>query len=315
MSDGVQDELWPHFTPLWTDLRTIAPGLLLAGGYGLFLKQRWLVSQLHFLAVEDGDLLVTDEGEEIVVDDVRTLVPIHRWKEQTPRVTKDFDFIASLDLIASPKEQRRLHAALEKHGFRVVPANARWQFEKQVGEGRTVVLDFHSPSPDGKRDDLRVQSRRVKPHRSLGQTGIHGRENPEAISAELHPFSFTCEGVEIVLPNPVTLAMMKLVAMRDRRLASQNPAKSAGERQSEDGQARKHAEDVCRVLGMLTREESELAGSVLNAVRRKPVFAEAGETFAKFFQDDEGWGAQAVAGMWETEDFQLIRKTLAAWLH
>ena len=45
MSDEVQDELWPHFVPLWTDLRKIAPGLLLAGGYGLFLKQQWLISQ------------------------------------------------------------------------------------------------------------------------------------------------------------------------------------------------------------------------------------------------------------------------------
>ena len=38
MSETIQDELWPHFVPLWTDLRSIAPRLLLAGGYGLFLK-------------------------------------------------------------------------------------------------------------------------------------------------------------------------------------------------------------------------------------------------------------------------------------
>jgi hypothetical protein len=42
MSGNEQDELWPHFVPIWTDLRNIAPGLLLAGGYGLFLKQQWL---------------------------------------------------------------------------------------------------------------------------------------------------------------------------------------------------------------------------------------------------------------------------------
>jgi hypothetical protein len=79
-------------------------------------------------------------------------------------------------------------------------------FEKKVSEGRSVVLDFHAPSPAEKRNDLRVESRRVKPQPSLGQTGIHGRVNPEAASSELHPFSFTCAGVEIVLPNPVTLA-------------------------------------------------------------------------------------------------------------
>lgn len=30
------------FVPLWADLTAVAPGLLLAGGYGLFLKQSWL---------------------------------------------------------------------------------------------------------------------------------------------------------------------------------------------------------------------------------------------------------------------------------
>lgn len=300
MSDGVQDELWPYFVPLWTDLRVIAPGLLLAGGYGLFLKQQWLVSQLHSLGT---------------ADEVRTLVAIHRWKNPTPRVTKDFDFIAGLDLIASPEEQHRLHVALEKHDFKVVPANARWQFEKKIGAGRSVVLDFHTPSPAGKRDDLRVQSRRVKPHRSLGQTGIHGRENPEATSSELHPFSFTYGGMEIVLPNSVTLALMKLVAMRDRRLASQDAAKSADERRIEEGQARKHAEDVYRVMAMMTREESELAGNILDAVRVTSVFVAATDTVSKFFRNDEDWGAQVVAGDWAPEDFRLIQATLAARFH
>jgi len=46
-------------------------------------------------------------------------------------------------------------------------------------------------------------------------------------------------------------------ALRDRRLASQDASKSAVVRQFEEGQARKHAEDVCRVIAMLTREESE----------------------------------------------------------
>ena len=65
-------------------------------------------------------------GEKLVVDEVRTLVAINRWNDQTPRVTKDFDFIAALDLIASSEEQRQFHAVLEKHEFKVVPANARW---------------------------------------------------------------------------------------------------------------------------------------------------------------------------------------------
>lgn len=268
---------------------------------------------MRFLGTESGDSIVTENGEKLVVDEIRTVIAIHRWKDQTPRVTKDFDFIASLDLIASEEEQRRLNEALKKNGFEVVPANARWQFEKKVSAGRSVVLDFHAPSPAEERSDLRVQSRRVKPQPSLGQTGIHGRENPEAASSELHPFSFTCAGVEIILPNPMTLTLMKLVAMRDRRLASQVASTPAEKRQEEERQARKHAEDVCRVIAMMTRDESETTGDVLDAVRGSRVFEVATATFSEFFKTGEGWGSQAVAKRWQPEDFQIIQNTLATW--
>lgn len=313
MSDGVQDELWPHFVPLWTDLRKIAPGLLLAGGYGLFLKQQWLISQMRFLGTESGDSIVTEKGEKIVVDEVRTVVAIHRWKDQTPRVTKDFDFLISLDLIASPEEQRLVHEVLDKHGFKVVPENARWQFAKVIGEGRQVILDFHAPSPEQERDDLRVQARRVKPQPSLGQTGVHGRENPEATGAELHPFSFKFKELEVVLPNPVTLAVMKLAAMRDRWSASQDASKSAEVRELESRQARKHAEDVFRIVAMMMREESETANAVLKIVRGSSSYLAAATTFSQFFKTNENWGSLVVEERWQPEDFQTIKDAVAAW--
>ena len=50
MGDEDEDLLWPHFAPLWIDLRQVTfPDILLAGGYGLFLKQRWLWSNFHYL--------------------------------------------------------------------------------------------------------------------------------------------------------------------------------------------------------------------------------------------------------------------------
>lgn len=313
MSENIQDELWPHFVRLWTDFQNIAPGLLLAGGYGLFLKQQWLISRMQFLGTEGGDSIVTEKGEKIVVDEVRTVVAIHRWKEQTPRVTKDFDFLIGLDLIASPKDQRLLHEVLDKHNFKVVPENARWQFAKVIGEGRQIVLDFHAPSPEQKRGDLRVQARRVKPQPSLGQTGVHGRENPEATASELHPFSFKFKGLEIVLPNPVTLAVMKLTAMRDRWSASQDASKSIEIRELESRQARKHAEDVFRIVAMMTREESETANEVLKDIRGSPSYLSAATTFSQFFKTDENWGSLAVEEKWQPEDFQIIKNALAAW--
>ena len=39
----MDDLLWPHFRPLWRDLvAACSTNILVAGGYGLFLKQRWL---------------------------------------------------------------------------------------------------------------------------------------------------------------------------------------------------------------------------------------------------------------------------------
>ena len=311
MNSSFQDELWPHFAPLWTDLRLIAPGLLLAGGYGLFLKQLWLASKSRSLELQSDHVIVAERGE--IVDEVRNLVAIQRWRDQTPRVTKDFDFIASLDLIASAMDQQRLHDILKKHNFEVVPRNARWQFQKTLSAGRAVILDFHAPSSGETRNDIRARSRRVKPQPSLGQMGIHGRENPEAIASELHPFSFTFNEVEIVIPNPVTLTLMKLIAMNDRRRASQDPSTTADKRGEEEWQARKHAEDVCRVIAMMLLEERELAHDVLAAVRETDVFARASAILADYFETGDDWFSQVVSEKWQREDLRLIQSTLAHW--
>lgn len=313
MNEDIQDDLWRHFAPLWADLRQVAPRVLLAGGYGLFLKQQWLISKMRFLGEPDGGLIVTPEGGKLVVGNVRTLVEIHQWIEQTPRVTKDFDFIVSLDLIASAEEQRRLDEILERHDFVVVQENARWQFEKAIGKEQKVILDFHSPVPANKQDHLRVDLRRVKPKPSLGETGVHGHANPEAEGFELCPFSFKFNGLEILLPNPVTLAVMKLTAMRDKWRVSQNDLESAKVRDEESRQARKHAEDVFRIAAMMTRQENDTASEVLKAIHASTSYSTAASIFSQFFKTSENWGWQVVEAKWQPEDFQIIRKMLAEW--
>ncbi len=292
MSDGADDPLWDHFAPLWKDLTAVSPGLLLAGGYALFLKQSWLADE----------------------KDIPTVVSIDQWSSNRPRVTKDFDFIASLDLIASADEQLCLHEVLEKHRFDVVPQNARWQFQKNAGENRVVLLDFHAAPPAVPRSDLRVDARRIKPGKSLAMRGIHARENPEACGSELHPFSFCCQGLEIVLPNPVTLVVMKLVAMRDRWLSSQDESKSAVKRAEEAREAMKHASDVWRTVAMVTRAEGDTAPEVIEGIRHSQAFHDACEIFAQYFESSNAWGFQADSGLWQEEHRQLIQKILTDWL-
>lgn len=312
MSSEAQDGLWPHFVPLWSDLRAITPTLRLAGGYALFLKQRWLIDQTRSLSLSGSAALVDDKGAPVTAEAVLTLIDMTRWGDVTPRVTKDFDFVVSLELIASEADQKTLTVVLAKHGFEVVKKNARWQFEKKVTADQSVLLDFHAPSPAEPRDDLRVEKRRVKPGRSLGDTGIHGRENPEANATELHPFAFTFQSIELLVPHPLAFAIMKLIAMNDRWLAA--AAADTPEKRIEEGRlARKHAEDLMRIIAMTTRPEMDLAETMLAALRGTPSYVAASRIFAESFASEKGWAAPVVARSWRDDDFALMLQVLERW--
>lgn len=287
------DPLWPHFAALWTDLRRIAPGILLTGGYGLFLKQTWLLSNAG----------------------VPTVVGVHAWHDQIPRSTRDLDFIAEVGLIASPEQQRAIDAVLVTHRFEVVEQNARWQFIKQLDSGYSLLLDFHTPSPSQERDDVRVESRRVKPQPSLRSKGIHGRENREAVGCDLRPFRFPVAGLDIVIPNPVSQAVMKLTAMRDRWTRAQDATRPANERQTEEAEARKHAQDVFRVIAMMTREEYESAPAVVEAIRDTAAFAGAQAIFDAYLATDEARAVAYLSRMWRRDHLMTIRSALAAWFN
>lgn len=312
MSEDQQDGLWPHFAPLWTDLRAIMPKLLLVGGYALFLKQRWLISQARSITMSRGATMVDDNGPLLTAVTLPTVIDMTRWSDVNPRVTKDFDFIVSLELIASEGDQRTLSELLGKHGFEVVKHNARWQFEKKVSTGQSVLLDFHAPSPAESREDLRVENRRVKRRRSLGNTGIHGRENPEANAAELHPFTFNYQSLELLIPHPLAFAIMKLVAMNDRLRASLDAA-SSDERLAEGRLAHKHAEDLMRIIAMTTRSEMDLTATMLAVLRRTASYETAVAICAENFGPDTGWASRAVSRSWRDDDFALLRTILKQW--
>lgn len=106
----MDDLLWPHFSPLWHDLGVASStDILVAGGYGLFLKQRWL-----------------SEGSRS-----RTVVPIQNWRDAIPRVTKDVDLVLGLDLIKNAALQKSIITALNKNGFEASDRahEQRWKFK------------------------------------------------------------------------------------------------------------------------------------------------------------------------------------------
>ncbi len=312
MQPDESDPLWTEFVPLWKDLRSVAPALLLVGGYGLILKQMWIVSQTRHLRTEDDRLLTTEAGNPLTAEEtVPTLISIDRWSSLTPRATRDFDFVASLDLIASADTQPKIRTVLEKHGYSA--KTAYWQYEKKIDADRSVTVDFHAPPPIETRSDIRVEGKRIKPRKALGKAVIHGYANPETVGAALHPFEFAINGVDILLPNTVTLALMKLVAMQEQHDKSRDDAAAAEVRAKGEIQARKHAEDLYRAIALMTRSEADHAEAILGDVRPAPVFQKAKSAFSGHFGTNEGWGAQVVAPMWQAEDRTTIQATLADW--
>jgi hypothetical protein len=285
------DPMWSDFWRLWSDLLVAGRQVLLAGGYGLFLKQRWLLANR----------------------DKAIVIPLDNWQAAAPRVTNDLDILIGLELLASVEAQAVIVQAMERNGFNVVETNPRWQFQKQLGSDGRILVDLHAESPESENPNLKLDKRRIKHKPSLGDKGVHGRQNPQAAGCGLHPFFFGFDDITISVPNPVTWSVMKLVSTRDRRRMSDDAEQSEKHRSFHMQQAIKHAQDVARVVAMTTRDERDHAPDVIASIRENASFADAVAVFHQLFRGDDSWGAIVAARMWRDDDFNLIRRTLGDW--
>lgn len=291
MLTNYDDALWTAFKPLWNDLRTAGDTLLVAGGYGLFLKQLWLMEH----------------------PEVPSIVSLGQWVDPRPRVTKDLDVVVGCDLIAQAEHNRALAAILHKNGFVASPINPRWQFKKSLAPDRDIIVELHAPSPPKHAPDLIADRMRIKHKPSLGDAGVHCRTNPEAIGCEHHPFHFTLEGLPLSVPNPVTWSVMKLAAMADRWARADEEDRRPEERDYLSAQAIKHARDICRVVAMVTIDERDQAEAVSGAIDGHPVFIRSKKNHAEFFQHARSRGTLAVRDMWREDDLGRIQEILAHW--
>jgi hypothetical protein len=285
------DPMWSAFEPLWRELQFAGNQVQLAGGYGLFLKQRWLLANR----------------------DCATLIPLENWLDATPRATNDLDIVVGLDLLADDEAQRSIVQALERNEFKVVEEHPRWQFEKQLDPDRQILVDLHAEVPECENQNLALDKLRVKHKPSLGDQGVHGRRNPEAAGCSLHPFLFQIGEITISVPNPVTWSVMKLISTRDRRRKAEDTNREEEYRNFHHLEAMKHARDVARIVAMMTRDERESAQEVIMEVRERLYFAEAVTACDQLFLRSEGWGGQVAARHWSANDFRLIRAVLGDW--
>ncbi len=287
------DPIWPHFQPLWTKLSGVAGSeLAIAGGYGLFLKQNWLTAN----------------------PDVPVVVPITEWRDVVPRVTKDVDLVIGLDLIANEEMQVTILQEMIDSGFPVTKDldAQHWRFEKHLPENKTIIIELLAPVPDDHNAQLTFDRKRVKLKSSPGDTGFDARKNPAAVGFERHPFHFELDGTRLAVVNPVTWSTMKLSAMRSQREQSLKPEIPAEKRTLYQAQAAKHANDVCRIVAMITREERDAAEEVVAALAAESVFEEASNIYRDDFATT-GWGLQSVTTNWNADGLQVIQSILDTW--
>lgn len=290
----MDDLLWPHFHPLWRDLvAASSTNILVAGGYGLFLKQRWLSSSAS----------------------LPTVVPIPNWLDATPRVTKDVDLVLGLDLIKDASHQKSVVSALTQNGFAASDRESeqRWKFLKRLPGDQLIVVEMHAQRPDSNVAGITATKKRIKNNKKLGEQGVHGRTNPEAVGSELHPFQFSIDDVNLAVPNPVTWSVMKLTATRDRWVSSQDLECDEEFREFSRLQAAKHAQDVYRVIAMMTIEERDRASEVVELLIGTDAFNTAKQCWQKDFANNPIPVVREVGAKWRAGDAATIQQVLSGW--
>ena len=129
--------------------------VLLAGGYGLYLKQ------LHLASLNQ-----------------KTLIAGEHWP--TARATNDFDLVLEMELLASVPDMTLLREALDGLGYDPIENAEHYHFQRCGREPSVMRVDLLAPQPDRVSADARI---RHKPARRAGPRGP-GRPKIHAWPAE-----------------------------------------------------------------------------------------------------------------------------------
>jgi hypothetical protein len=207
-----------------------AQGILLGGGYGLYLKQ------LHL--AEAG---------------VRTLIDADLWP--APRATQDLDLMLSAELVADTRSMTALRTALDKLKYVVIEGSEYLQFVRTITATQFVKIDLLTAQLDVLRDNpgIHVVNRRARPA-AADHPELHAHPTDGALMLTESPLVIEVTGAlstdevftaQVKIPHPFNYLLMKLTAYRDRR---NDADKDLG---------RHHALDVFRIVAMLTEQERD----------------------------------------------------------
>lgn len=249
-------------------LGPLADRVLLAGGYGLYLKQ------LHL-----ADL------------DQETLIAGEHWP--TARATNDFDLILEMELLASAPDMTLLRRALDDLGYEPMENARFFHFQRGGREPGALRVDLLGPQPDRVGTDARIRhrpDRRAGP-RGPGRPKVHAwpaegvlleEESGAATRIPLRVLSNTGQPPRVVrVPHTFTSMLMKL---------------SAYGNQKRDGHPgyEKNAIDLYRVIAMTSPEEDAAMPGLLAGALTNPVVAACRELVAAEFSHPDAPGVVEV---------------------
>lgn len=220
----MSDPLLPHLLDIVSD--PAAEGLILAGGFGMRIKQNYL-----------------NETQ------ARTLIA----EVPTARATQDLDFFLRMELFLQPERGRNIRTLLD--GLAYTEHTPKWQFGKPydaASPDRQVMVDLlaRRPGPD---EPIRSDDRRVG---GKSGTDLHGRTTAEAFAIEEQPQAIPVSGTKsngtvvdarVHVPHPYAFLQMKIKAAHEW-----HERKQKGEHKP---YSEKHVFDVYILVAMLTEQE------------------------------------------------------------
>lgn len=209
-------------------LRNDVAGVMLGGGYGLYLKQ------LH-----------------LSKSNVRTLLPVDLWP--SPRATEDLDVMLPTEVVADVRSMTAIRAALDRLGYVVIEGSEYLQFVRTIARLGAVKIDLLTAQLDILQSIQSIQAdeRRARP-RASDRPKLHAHPTDGALALNESPLMIEIDGTlsdgqpataRVAIPHPFPYLLMKLTAYRDRR---NDPTSDLG---------RHHALDVFRIVAMLTEAD------------------------------------------------------------
>lgn len=197
--------------------------IILGGGFGLYLKQLHLMTELS----------------------PRTLIPVEAWPN--PRTTSDLDVFFPLEVLVNLDEMKAVRNVIDEMRFSPIVGSEYWRFELAANG---VKIDLLTGQIDENvKPKLKADARRARPK---GDLELHAHPIPEALDLSRNLESVSLSGqlsdgadysTMVKIPSPFTYLMMKVTAFGDQ---VSNEDKNLG---------RHHALDVYRIVAMLTEAQ------------------------------------------------------------